>query len=170
MERFLREVCTQEWNERQDAGRPFAQGIAELVARHPEHEPQIRAFQDRWPETLGGAIQGSVEIVGELRDRGYQLCALSNWSAETFVRVRETFSFFEWFHAIVISGEERVLKPDPRIYATVLARAGRRAEECVFVDDSATNVAAARALGFDGIVFTSPSALRSVLRDRELLP
>jgi 2-haloacid dehalogenase len=169
MERFLAEVCTQEWNERQDAGRPFAEAVEELLARHPEHEAFIRAFHERWPETVAGAIEGTVEVLADLRAAGYQLGALSNWSAETFRLVRSRFEFLEWFDAIVLSGEVRILKPDPRIFAVLLERLGRRADECVFVDDSAANVEGARRLGFDTIRFATPEALRAELERRGVL-
>ena len=169
MERFLAEICTQEWNERQDAGRPFAEAVEELLALHPEHEALIRAFHERWPETVAGAIEGTVEVLADVRAAGYQLGALSNWSAETFHLVRARFEFFEWFDAIVLSGEVRILKPDPRIFAVLLERLGRRADECLFVDDSAANVEEARRLGFDTIRFVTPEELRAQLERRGVL-
>ena len=83
MERFLAEICTPEWNLRQDAGRSFDAGVAELVARHPDQAELIRAYRDRWSETVAGPIAGSVEILAEVRDR-HRVLALTNWSAETF--------------------------------------------------------------------------------------
>jgi 2-haloacid dehalogenase len=169
MERFLAEVCTQDWNERQDAGRPFAEAVAELVGLHPQHEPLIRAFHERWPETVAGDIPGTVEVLAELREAGYPLFALSNWSAETFRLARPRFAWLEWFEAIVISGELKLLKPDPRIFEAVLERAGRRAAQCLFVDDSAANVEAAGRLGFDTVRFESPARLREELARRGIL-
>jgi 2-haloacid dehalogenase len=161
MERFLTEVCSPDWNMRQDAGRPFADGVAELVLRYPAHEPLIRAFHERWPETMGGAIEGTVGLLADLKAHGYPLFALSNWSAETFHYARDRFAFLGWFDGIVISGEARVMKPDPKIFEVLLGRAGRRADQCLFIDDSEANVAAAQRLGFDGVLFTTPVALRA---------
>lgn len=169
MERFLTDICSQDWNLRQDAGRPFAEGVDDLVAEYPEHEALIRAWHERWPETMRGAIEETVELLAELKTEGYPLFALSNWSAETFHYAREQFDFIDWFDAMVISGEVKVAKPDPRIFDALLERAGRRAEQCLFVDDSETNVAAARRLGFDAVLFESAASLRSELARRGIL-
>lgn len=166
MEHFLHHVWTREWNIQLDLGRSFADGVAELAARHPEHAAMIRAYHERWPETMGGAVPGIEPLLGELAARGHRLYALSNWSAETFPHARARFAVLERFDAIVISGDVGVAKPDPRIYARFLARVGRRAEDCLFVDDMAENVHAARACGFEALVFTSANALRSELARR----
>lgn len=163
MERFLTEVCTQEWNEKQDEGRPFAEGVAELVERHPDQRPLIEAYAARWAEMMGGSISDSVEILGELRSRGHALYALSNFSAETFPHARERFDFLDWFDGIVISGEVRTKKPEPEIFRVLLTRHGLEAERCVFVDDIQANVEAAQDLGFEALHFTSAAALRDQL-------
>lgn len=165
MERFLGEVCTQEWNARQDAGRPLTEAMAELAARHPHHRELIEAYYGRWPEMLAGPIHGTVNVLEELNERGYYLCALSNWSAETFPLARGRFEFLDRFRTIVLSGEERLIKPDPAIFQVLLRRIGRRAEECLFIDDVPANARAARQLGFGAIEFTSPEELRVRLRE-----
>jgi 2-haloacid dehalogenase len=170
MERFLAEICTPEWNARQDEGRPFAAATEELVSRHPEQAGLIRAFFDRWPEMVAGAIEQTVEILAELRGAGRALYALSNWSAETFPHARERFEFLGWFDCAVISGEIGLVKPNREVFDFLLGKAGRRAEECVFIDDSPANVAAARELGFDAIHFRSPRRLRDELMNRGILP
>ena len=169
MERFLSEVCTPEWNARQDEGRSFAEATEELIARHPEQAELIRAFFDRWPEMVAGAIEETVEILAELKEDGREIYALSNWSAETFPQVRERFQFLDWFDFTVISGEIGVVKPDRQIFDFLLENTGRRAEDCVFVDDSPANTAAARELGFDAIYFRSPRQLRDELMNRGIL-
>jgi 2-haloacid dehalogenase len=163
MERFLGEICTSEWNLEQDAGRPFAQGVAELVERHPEHAALIRAYDSRWKEMIRGAIEPSVEILAALRASGYPLHALSNWSTEKFALVRPEFPFLSWFQSIVLSGEVELVKPDRRIFELLLARIGRTAAGCVFIDDSLPNVQAARELGFEAIQFHSPQRLKAEL-------
>jgi 2-haloacid dehalogenase len=169
MERFLSEICTPEWNARQDEGRPFAEATSELVARHPEQAPFIRAFFDRWPEMVAGAIEQTVEILAELKAAGHNLYALSNWSAETFPHARKRFHFFDWFDLTVISGQIGLVKPDREIFEYLLEKSGRRAEECVFIDDSPANASAARALGFDAIHFHTPQQLREGLKARAIL-
>src|SRR5262249_29163248 len=169
MERFLSEICTPEWNARQDEGRPFAEATEELIARHPKQAGLIRAFFDRWPEMVAGAIKETVGILAELKKAGHNLYALSNWSAETFPHARKRFQFFDWFDGAVISGEIGLVKPNREIFDFLLEKAGRRAEECVFIDDSLTNVAAASELGFDVIHFRSPRQLRDALVNRAIL-
>jgi 2-haloacid dehalogenase len=169
MEHFLAEVTTSEWNAQQDAGRALSEAVEELAARHPDRRDLIAAYYDRWPEMLGGAIEGTVEILRELRERGVRTYALSNWSAETFPIARPMFPFLEWFDGIVISGEVRMVKPDARIFAHVLERFGLEPGEAVFVDDNAENVRAAQAAGFIGIVFENPGQLRRELGELQLL-
>lgn len=170
VEEFLATVCTPEWNAELDRGRPFAEGVAELVERHPEHAAAIAAYHERWPEMVAGDIPGTVEVLAELRAAGVPLYALTNWSAETFAITRGRFEFLEWFDGLLVSGEERVTKPDPAIFQLLLDRFGLDPTATVFVDDSAANVAAARRLGFDAIRFTGHEELRRELVARRLLP
>lgn len=160
MEAFLGSVCTPHWNERQDAGRRFAEAEAELIALHPEKEPLIRAWRLRFGETIRGAIDGTVEVLTELKSRGTPLYALTNWSGETFPTQLPRFAFLHWFRGIVVSGDEGMMKPDPRIFRLLLDRHGLRAGDCVFIDDNAKNAAAADALGIHGIHFRDPASLR----------
>jgi 2-haloacid dehalogenase len=169
VEEFLATVCTPEWNAEQDRGRPFAEGVAELVERHPVHAAAITAFHERWPEMLGGAVDGTVEVLAELRAAGVPVYALTNWSAETFGVARERFEFLEWFDGVLVSGEERMIKPDPAIFRLLLDRYGLDPQATFYVDDSEPNVAAADRLGFDAVRFTSPAQLRRDLADRRLL-
>ena len=169
VEEFLATVCTPEWNAEQDRGRPFAEGVAELVERHPAHAAAIAAFHERWPEMLGGDIPGAVELLAELRATGLPLYALTNWSAETFVVARERFAFLDWFDSLLVSGEERIIKPDPAIFELLLDRFGLDPGSTFYVDDSETNVAAAAALGLDAVRFTGPGRLRRDLAARRLL-
>ena len=169
MEHFLTHVCSPEWNHRQDAGRSFADGCAELVREFPDARPLIEAWRERFDETLGGPIAGTVEILAALRDRGVPLYALSNWWAETFPIARARFDFLGWFDGIVISGEFGAAKPDPRIFAHLLETYGLRADATVFIDDVPANVAAAAAAGMQTILFTDPAALRASLRELDLL-
>ena len=163
MEAFLAEVCTVEWNERQDAGRAFADAVADLMPRHEDKRELIEAFGRRFGEMIPGAIDGSVAILGELGRRGTPLYALTNWSSETFPPQRERFPFLASFDGIVVSGDEGVIKPDPRIFGILLDRYRIDAREAVFIDDNPANARAATALGLHGIHFRSPEALRREL-------
>jgi 2-haloacid dehalogenase len=169
MERFLSEVCDHDWNLCQDAGRPFAEAVAELAARHPEERALIEAYWHRWPEMIAGPIDASVEVLAELRQAGLELHALTNWSAETFGFARERFAFLTWFRSIVVSGEIGLIKPDPRIFELLLERTGRMAKDCIYIDDSAVNVVAAAGLGFDAIQFHDGRQLRAEMAGRGLV-
>ncbi|MGE5599583.1 MAG: HAD family hydrolase [Bacteroidota bacterium] len=160
MERFLLEIGFAEWNSRLDKGLPFAEGVAELSGRFPAYRHLIEAFDRRWEETLAGPIHPTVEILARLKDSGYPLYGLSNWSVDKFAAVRRKYEFFAWFERIVLSGEVGLAKPDPGIFAVFLDRIGRRADECLFIDDSARNIAAAKGLGFRTIHYQSPAQLR----------
>jgi 2-haloacid dehalogenase len=170
MERFLAEVTTYAWNAQQDAGRPWRDAVALLVAEHPDRRELIEAYHERWTEMLGGPIEGTLEVLADLRRGGVRLAAVTNWSAETFPVARERYSFLDWFETIVVSGEEGIVKPDARIFRLVLERMGLRAGGTVFVDDSPANVAAAAALGFETVLFRDPPALRTALEALGLLP
>lgn len=160
MEDFLANVCTSAWNAQQDAGRTFAEAGALLKLEHPKHGELIDAWFGRQREMVAGPISGTVDILAELHARGVPLYAVSNWSAETYPLVAKRFEFLQWFQAVVLSGEVRVLKPDPRIFQFFFDTYNIDPARAVYVDDLKPNVEAANALGMHGIVFTDPPALR----------
>ncbi len=163
MEFFLTKVCNSEWNQHQDAGRPFKEAIEKLSKKHPAYKIPIAAYFDQWPEMIGGPIHQSVELLETLADKKYRLFALSNWSAETFPLVEKRFGFFSKFQGTVISGREQVTKPDPRIYELLISRHHITPEETVFIDDNPDNIRTAVSLGFHGIHFTSGPVLAKSL-------
>ena len=169
VEHFLTHVCPPEWNRAQDAGRPFAEAEAEAAARHPEMLAFIQAWARNFDEMIPQAIEGTVTILEELRGRGVPLYALTNWSAETFAGQPARFPFLGWFDGIVVSGREKLIKPDPRIFHRLLDRYGIDPARAVFIDDSQANAAAASALGLRGIHFTGADALRRELAALALL-
>jgi 2-haloacid dehalogenase len=169
MDMFLGEIATLRWNAYHDEGRRWSDGVAMLSAVYPEYADWISAYFDRWEEMLNGPIAGTLRILTELKDQGRELHALTNWSTETFPIALDRYDFLRWFEHIVVSGEERVKKPDPRIFAILLDRIDRAAPDCVFIDDSAINVAAADDLGFAAILFTDPEQLRRDLTSCGLL-
>lgn len=167
---FFEHICTPDWNEEQDAGRPLADATQMLVDRHPEWKEQIESFYGRWTEMLGGAIEGTVEILRRLKASGrYKIYALTNWSAELFPIALERYEFLHWFDGRVVSGEEKMRKPQPEFYQLTLDRFGIKAEETLFIDDNLRNVQAAEKLGIGCIRFTSPEQLRDALQERALL-
>ena len=170
MERFLAEVCSPAWNLDLDAGRPWPAAIETLAARHPDQRDLILAYDERWPEMLVGPIEGTVDVLADLRRAGVRLAALSNWSAEKFPIARRRYRFLDWFETIVIFGEVGLCKPDPRIYRHLLERTGLEAASTVFVDDAAANVSAATEIGMTALVFRDPATLRSDLQALGLLP
>jgi 2-haloacid dehalogenase len=169
MEAFLNEVATQEWNAQQDAGRPWAEAVAALVARYPDQRELIEAFHGRWPEMLGGPVEDTVDVLAQLRQTGLRLYALSNWSAETFPIARRRYPFLEWFEGIVISGDVGTIKPDPRIFEHLVARYAIEPGAAVFIDDNAVNIEAAVRLGFVARQFVDARSLRRDLEELGLL-
>lgn len=163
---FLTNVCSLEWNTLLDSGYCVAKAIKERIEIFPEYEPFIHAYQTRWGEMIKGEIPGMVEILSALREQGHTLIALSNMSAESYPVIYKRFEFLHWFDETILSGREKLLKPDPVIFELLLDRVHLKAGECVFIDDSGTNVLAAKELGFQAILFTSPQALHAELIER----
>jgi 2-haloacid dehalogenase len=163
MEEFLRTVCTPSWNDELDRGRPFAEGVAELVERFPDQAELIVAYHERWPEMVRGTIDGTVEVVEELRAAGVPTHVLSNASAETWPHAVERFPFLGRFDGVLLSGEVGMAKPDPEIFHELCRRFGLRPESTLFIDDRAANVDAARRLGFTAHHFQGAPGLRAEL-------
>ncbi|WP_066733920.1 MULTISPECIES: HAD family phosphatase [Hyphomicrobiales] len=160
---FLQNVCTSAWNLEQDRGRSWEEGVALLVASHPEWEAQIRAYDERWHEAVPGMIEDSVAVLEALKARGEKVYAITNFSREKWAECLIRFPFLQSFDGVVVSAHERVIKPDPAIYRILLERYDLAAEDCVFIDDSAKNIETARALGMQGIHFVEPVDLRAEL-------
>ena len=168
MEEFLSTICTQTWNEKQDAGRSFADGAAELKEIHPEKSSLIDAWHPGFDKMLAGPITGTVDILNELHKQGAPLYALTNWSAETFPLALNRFDFLGKFKGIVVSGHEKVAKPDRRIFDLIAERYDLKPSSTLFIDDNPPNIATAKALGFTAIHFTSPENLRAELKHFDL--
>ena len=163
MEAFLKNVCSPEWNLTLDKGKPFKQAVAERIALFPEYAAEIRAFDDRWEEMRGGAVDGNVALLRRLAKR-YPVYGLTNWSEEKFVQTKPKFDFFDLFKGIVVSGVEKEVKPEPRIFEILLERYGLNANECVFIDDSQPNIETAKKLGFAAFRFTTTDKLIADLK------
>ncbi len=169
MERFLHEVDFMSWNAQQDRGRTFIEGVADLSQQFPHHAHLIQAYHDHWKESIGNALTGTVDILKELKQAGYSLYGLTNWSAETFPYARAKYAFFDLFDDMVISGTVGYVKPEPEIYHILLEKIGRPAQECLFIDESFTNIQQANTMRFKTIHFTSPEQLKQKLIEMELV-
>ena len=168
MEWFLSEVCSPAWNEAQDAGRTIAEAEAEAIARHPDQHDRILAYYQGFDIMMRGAIAGTVALLDRLDAAGIPLYALTNFSAETFPLAQRRFPFLARFRGIVVSGQERIIKPDPRLYRILLDRYGLDPHRCIYIDDVPRNLPPAEALGIHPIHFTGAEALEQELS--RLLP
>jgi 2-haloacid dehalogenase len=160
---FQDNICTKDWNLEFDAGDIYAEGIAKLVTRHPRYWREIMAYDARWKETLGPFIHGTIAIHDELIAAELPTFAITNFSWEKWMSCLGEWPFLEKFDGVIVSGLERLVKPDPRIYRVFCERYALAPESCVFIDDSEPNIVAARKFGMKGIVFTSPEQLRAEL-------
>lgn len=163
MEDFLANICTTQWNLQQDAGRSFREACTALKLEHPDQADMIDAWFGRFDEMMAGPIAGSVDILAELREREVPIYALSNWSAETFPFAQRRFEFLQWFRAILLSAEVRLLKPDPRIFQYFCENFALKPEQIIYIDDLEHNVEAARTIGMHAIRFSDPASLRQEL-------
>ena len=166
---FLANVCTMAWHARHDAGVTFAENRGPLLARFPEHQAAILAWESRWPEMFSGAIPQTEAAIEALAANGVPMFGLTNMSAETSEATFAMSPVFKRFGHIVISGEVGLIKPDPRIFALTAEAAGFAPAELLFVDDSATNIDAAAACGWDVHRFDDPATLAPALKARGLL-
>ncbi|WP_333823706.1 HAD family hydrolase [Pinisolibacter sp.] len=156
---FIEEIVADAWNREMDRGRPFAEGIAERVALHPEWETEIRAWDERWHEMVPGLIEETVAIRDRLAARGVPLYAITNFSAEKYADVLVRYPTLGDFVDIVVSAHEKLLKPDPAIYRVLTERNGLDPASCLFIDDVPANVEGARAIGMQAVRFVSPEQL-----------
>jgi len=164
MDWFLQNICTNEWNMEQDAGRSFKEGTEILLNKYPQYETWIRAYFDRWEEMLKGEIKGTALILNKLNDLNEKkLYALTNWSAETFPLARARFSLLKIFKGIVVSGVENTRKPFPKIYEILLNRYQLKADKCLFIDDNQDNIDAALRMGMVTIHFRDSNQLNKEL-------
>lgn len=164
---FFQNVCTSDWNEQQDAGTLIAKATEERIRLFPEWENEIRAYYGHWVEMLGEPLQGTVEILKKLIDSpNYRIYALTNWSAETFpiAKSMKRFEFLNWFEGILVSGEEKMIKPQPEIFELILSRYSIDRTKAVFIDDNLRNVRASTAVGLETIHFQSSEQLAEELK------
>ncbi|MEO1491271.1 MAG: HAD family phosphatase [Pseudomonadota bacterium] len=166
----LEEIGFAAWNLEQDRGRSWDEGVALASAAHPRHAGLIERFHTHWHLSVPGTIAGTVEILRRAHGAGQPVYAITNFSAEKWAECQARFDFLTLFADAVVSGQERLLKPDPTIYRVLLDRNGLDAKDYLFIDDSPRNVDAARALGMQAVQFTDADALAQELDRRGLLP
>lgn len=163
MEYFLNNVCTYKWNVLQDAGRPLSEATAEKQQEFPEYKDEIAMYYGRWDEMLGGEIEENTRLVKPLSEK-YNTYGLTNWSAETIPVAIERYEFFKYLKGIVVSGDEKLIKPDKKLYQVLINRYGINPAESLFIDDNVANVQAALEMGFRVIHFTPEVDLEEELR------
>lgn len=158
VERFLAEICTPAWNERQDAGRSAAAAVAELSARFPREARLIEAYYERFDEMISGLIEDNVALARRLAARGVPLYALTNWSADTF-GVLDDYPLLDLFEGVLVSGRVGLKKPDPAIYCRFLEEFDLEAADVLFIDDREDNVRGARSVGMAALRYQPGRAL-----------
>ena len=166
---FLANVVTEEWHFEHDRGRPLAEMIPERIALFPDYAAHIRAYGARFNETIPGPVEGTHDIVRRLSSAAVPLYCLTNFGHEFWAGFRPTEPLFDLFDDIVVSGTEKVVKPDPRIYQIVEQRSGRTGDALFFTDDNPDNIEAAKARGWDAHLFTDAAALTTQLEQAGLL-
>lgn len=166
---FLHHICTLAWHEKQNAGCPPQRATEEMVQQYPEWEPYIRAYYGRWKEMFRGGIEGTLQIVKELKDKGYKLYISSNWNAELYNCNAGDFPFLQWFDGKLLSGEIKMMKPDKEIYQFFLETFRINPEQALFIDNNQENCDAAQALDFHTICFVNPVTLRQQLEELKIL-
>jgi 2-haloacid dehalogenase len=163
MEFFLTDVCHHDWNTRQDAGYPWDQAIAEKSTAFPEFESEIKAYRARWMEMVRGGVEGSVEVLYRLKKENWPLYAITNYNHETFDLSKQYYPFLNEFDGEIVSGEEKICKPDARIYQLLCERYDLDPKTCIFIDDRQENIDAAQAQGMTGILFENPEQMKTDL-------
>ena len=153
---FLAEVCNDQWNVQQDAGRSIAEAELELIPKFPHYEKEIKMYYKNHRKMIRGVFEESVDILKKLKDKNYECYVLSNWSAETFAGMTDDYPFLKLFDGLLISGEDKLMKPDSAIYELAKNRFNLNPEETVFIDDKRENIEAAKGLDFKTIHLTDP--------------
>lgn len=168
VEEFLDEIGFMEWHKEQDRGRSFADGIRDHAQKFLHHADKLGKYDSHWDRSITGTIDGSVDILRTLKATNTPLYGITNFPSEKFALARQRYDFLNLMRDVVVSGDEKLIKPDPAIYRCLLDRNGLAADDCIFIDDSPVNIDAANAMGIDGILFTGVEDLGKALRDRGL--
>ena len=162
---FFKNICTEEWNLNQDAGYPLDKATNELIELYPKHKYYIKIYYGRWEEMLGGEIQKSVQVLNKLIPQ-FKVFALTNWSAETFPVALKKFNFLHSFVDIIVSGKEKLIKPDPKIFELAINRFKIKSSETIFIDDNINNIISAKKMNFITHHFKNPYELINDLKNK----
>lgn len=166
---FLTHVVTPEWHFQHDRGRSYTETVPELTAKYPAEADLIAQYVPRWLETITGPVPGMLELVAELDDRGVPIFGITNFSHEFWQVFRPTAPVFDRFGDVIVSGAEKLFKPEPEIYRLALRRFGLQPGEGLFIDDRQDNITGGEKVGFPGHVFTGVERLKTRLRAEGLL-
>ena len=161
---FLAEVCNDQWNVQQDAGRSIAEAELELIPKFPHYEKEIKMYYKNHRKMIRGVFEESVNIIKKLKDKNYDCYVLSNWSAETFAGMTDDYPFLKLFDGLLISGEDKLIKPDHAIYQLARDRFNLNPEETVFIDDKLENIQAAQEMNFKTIHLTNPNIIETEIK------
>tara|TARA_B100000029_G_scaffold8639_1_gene9172 strand:- start:565 stop:1158 length:594 start_codon:yes stop_codon:yes gene_type:complete len=161
---FLAEVCNDNWNVQQDAGRSIAEAELELIPKFPHYEKEIKMYYKNHRKMIRGVFEESIDILKKLKDKNYECYVLSNWSAETFLGMTDDYPFLKLFDGLLISGEDKLIKPDHAIYQLARDRFNLNPEETVFIDDKLENIQAAQEMNFKTIHLTDPNIIKTEIK------
>jgi len=161
---FLAEVCNDQWNVQQDAGRSIAEAELELIPKFPHYEKEIKMYYKNHRKMIRGVFEEAVDILKKLKDKNYDCYVLSNWSAETFAGMIDDYTFLKLFDGLLISGEDKLIKPDHAIYQLARDRFNLNPEETVFIDDKLENIQAAQEMNFKTIHLTDPNIIKTEIK------
>ena len=156
---FLTEICTDEWNIQQDAGRTIKEAESELIPKFPHYEKQIKMYYKNHRKMIIGTFEASIEVLKKLKKLNYECYVLSNWSAETFVGMIDDYPFLQFFDGLLISGEDNMMKPDAAIYELAINRFNLIPQETVFIDDKLENIEAAKIMNINTIHLVDPNKI-----------
>jgi len=161
---FLKNICNDAWNIQQDAGRSVKEAELELIPKFPKYEKQIKMYYANHRRMIKGTFKNSISILSYLKNNNYECFVLSNWSAETFLGMTEDYSFLKKFDGLLISGEDKLIKPDPAIYQLAVKRFELDPHKTVFIDDKLENIESAKKLNFNTIHLIDPTTIETDIK------
>ena len=155
------------YEDRMDAGEDFADIHPDVVREQGEDIAAIfRYYIEHYDDALPRMMPGMEALLRDLKAEGYGIWGLTNWSHETIHLAFEKFpTLGEMLNGTVISGVEKMHKPNADIYELTLQRFSLQADRCVFLDDTAKNVAGAEAVGIHGVLFHNAEQAREDLAE-----
>ena len=156
---FLTEVCSEEWNIKQDAGRTIEEAESELIPKFPHYEREIKMYYKNHRKMIRGIFNLSINVLEKLKKQNYECYVLSNWSAETFAGMIDDYPFLKLFDGLLISGEDKLMKPNMAIYELAINRFNLMPQKTVFIDDKLENIEAAKIIHLNTIHLVDPNKI-----------